>query len=147
MPRKYKYPFVSFVDEGGNAVRPPSTYLPVRITNPHASLSAVVYALIDTGADQCAFPESLAVELGHDFRGDGVLAESTLGVSGDTQVFMHTFDVAILVPDRSAVFASFQNILVSCVPTEIPALLGVNDCLNQFVLTIDYPAMEVTLKV
>ena len=35
MPEEHTYPFVTFVDENGNIVRPPSTYLPVRITNPH----------------------------------------------------------------------------------------------------------------
>jgi len=109
-------------------------------------MSTVVYALLDTGADRCTFPESLAVELGHDFRARSVTSESTLGVSGSTDVFMHTFDMAILTPDRSAVFASFKNVLISCTPTEIPALLGVADCLSQFVLTIDYPAMEITLR-
>ncbi len=140
------YPFVTFKDETGNIVRPPSTYLPIRITNPHAGKSTIIYALIDTGADQCTFPESLAVELGHNFRANGVKSESTIGVSGSTDVFMHTFDVDILTPDRSKIFASFENILVSCVSTEIPALLGVDDCLNHFTLTIDYPNMNIILK-
>jgi len=146
MPKKHTYPFVTFVDEAGNNVRPPSTYLPLRVTNPHSGRSAMVYALIDTGADQCAFPESLAVALGHDFHGEGVHSEHTIGVSGTTDVFLHTFDIEILTADRSAVFASFKDVLVSCVPTDIPALLGVADCLAQFVLTIDYPAMEIVLK-
>lgn len=140
------YPFVSFADEFGNTVRPPSTYLPVRITNPHSERSVVVYALIDTGADQCAFPESLAVELGHDFQGEGVESESTVGVSGATSVFLYTFDIDILTPDRKGVFASFHNMLISCVPTEIPSLLGVANCLNHFVLTINYPEMSVALS-
>lgn len=146
MPSKCTYPFVSFVDEDGNAIRQPSTYLPLRITNPHTGLSTTVYALIDTGADQCTFPESLAVELGHDFCGDGVESQSTLGVSGATDVYMHTFDIEILKPDRGAAFASFKNVLIACVPTEIPALLGVHDCLSKFVLVIDYPEMEISLK-
>lgn len=142
---KCTYPFVSFADESGNTVRPPSTYLPVRITNPHTAKTLVVYALIDTGADQCAFPESLAVELGHNFQGEGVISESTMGVSGATSVFLHTFDIEVLTPDLKHVFASLPNMLISCVPTEIPSLLGVADCLDHFVLTIDYPEMEITL--
>jgi hypothetical protein len=93
------YPFVAFSDEAGNVVRPPSTYLPVRVSNPHSGLSVVVYALVDTGADQCAFPESLAVDLGHDFQGKDVASETTVGVSGTTNVYLHTFDIAILTPD------------------------------------------------
>ncbi|MDP6438851.1 MAG: hypothetical protein QGH74_04370, partial [Candidatus Brocadiia bacterium] len=93
------YPFVSFSDQAGSIVRPPSTYLPVRISNPHSGLSAVVYALVDTGADHCAFPESLAVDLGHNFQGDNVMSETTVGVSGATDVYLHTFDISILTPD------------------------------------------------
>lgn len=140
------YPFVSFADEAGNIVRPPSTYLPARVSNPHSGRSVVVYALIDTGADQCAFPESLAVELGHNFQGKDVMSETTVGVSGNTSVYLHTFDIDILTPDRDEVFASFPNMLISCVPTEIPSLLGVANCLDQFILTIDYPKMETTLS-
>lgn len=126
-------------------VRPPSTYLPARISNPHSDLSVVVYALVDTGADHCAFPESLAVDLGHNFQGDEVMSETTVGVSGTTSVYLHTFKIDILSPDLSEVFVSFQDMLISCVPTEIPALLGVANCLDRFVLTIDYPKMETTL--
>ena len=144
MPR-CTYPFVAFSDEGGQIVRRPSTYLPVRVSNPHSGQSLVVYALIDTGADQCAFPKSLAVELAHNFDGEGVRSESTVGVSGTTSVFLHTFDIDILTPDRQRIFASFHNLLISCVETEIPLLLGVADCLDRFVLTINYPDMEVTL--
>ena len=139
------YPFVAFGDADGQIVRPPSTYLPVRVSNPHSGKSLVVYALIDTGADQCAFPKSLAVDLAHNFDGDDVRSESTVGVSGATNVFLHTFDVEILTPDRAGVFASFRRLLVSCVETEIPPLLGVANCLDRFVLTIDYREMEVTL--
>ncbi|MDP7022699.1 MAG: hypothetical protein QGH42_00415 [Kiritimatiellia bacterium] len=117
----------------------------MRISNPHSGLSAVVYALVDTGADHCAFPESLAVDLGHNFQGDNVMSETTVGVSGATDVYLHTFDISILTPDLSDVFASFENMLISCVPTEIPALLGVANCLDHFVLTIDYPDMEIKL--
>jgi len=143
---KCTYPFVSFADESGNVVRPPSTYLPVRVSNPHSDGSVMVYALIDTGADQCAFPESLAVELGHDFQGKGVASEITVGVSGSTDVFLHTFDIDILMPDRKTIFASFENMLISCVPVEIPSLLGVAGCLDHFVVTINYPKLEVTLS-
>jgi hypothetical protein len=143
---KRTYPFVSFTDANGTIVKAPSTYLPIRVANPHSGLSAVVYALIDTGADNCVFPKSLAVSLGHNFEGAGVQSQSTMGVSGSTDVFLHTFDLAILTPDRSAVFVSFEQILISCVPTEIPVLLGVADCLNRFSLTVDYPNMEITLK-
>ena len=145
MPQ-HTYPFVAFTDPKGNVVRHPSTYLPVRITNPHSGLSSVTYALVDTGADTCVFPEALAVSLGHNFTGEGVKTQKTQGVSGATSVFMHTFDLDILTTDRSKVFAAFPNLLIACVPQEIPALLGVADCLGHFVLGVDYPRTEITLS-
>ncbi|MCR4292313.1 MAG: hypothetical protein NUV76_05500 [Candidatus Kuenenia sp.] len=46
----------------GDIARP---YLPVTIINPDSNKQIKVYALIDTGADECAFPASFAPLLGH----------------------------------------------------------------------------------
>jgi len=91
----YTYPFVAMRSKSGVILRPPSAYLPVRITNPHTGDFLRTYALVDTGADACAFPSTLAQELSHNFRGPGVQASSTLGVSGMTDVYEHTFDIVL----------------------------------------------------
>lgn len=57
------YPFS--VIRPGDLARP---YLPVTIINPDSQKQIKVYALIDTGADECAFPASFAPILGHDFQ-------------------------------------------------------------------------------
>jgi len=56
----HAYPFV--VIRPGDIARP---YLPAKISNPDANKSINVYALIDTGADECALPASFASILGH----------------------------------------------------------------------------------
>ena len=143
---QHTYPFLTFKDAHGNNIRPPSTYLPVRISNPETGLSIVTYALVDTGADNCVIPESIAVSLGHNFNGHGVQSDSTQGVSGTTPVFMHTFDIDILTADRTKTFFSVSNVLIACVSQDIPVLLGVADCLNRFKLTVDYSAATTMLQ-
>jgi len=57
------YPFL--VIRPGDLARP---YLPVTIINPDTQKKVKVYALIDTGADECAFPASFAPLLGHNLQ-------------------------------------------------------------------------------
>ena len=57
------YPFT--ITRPGDVARP---YLPVTIANPGAGKTIKVLALIDTGADECAFPASFAPFLGHDLQ-------------------------------------------------------------------------------
>lgn len=59
----HNYPFS--VIRPGDLVRP---YLPVTIMNPDTSKQIGVYALIDTGADECALPASFAPLLGHNLQ-------------------------------------------------------------------------------
>ena len=143
---QHTYPFVIFKDDQGNVIRGPASYLPVRITNPETGLSVVNYALVDTGADNCVIPKSIAVALGHNFDGQGVRSANTQGVSGSTPVYMHTFHLELLTADRTKVFFSVSNVLISCVTPEIPVLLGVVDCLKWFKLTVDYPASTTMLQ-
>jgi len=143
---QHTYPFVTFKDDQGNVIRGPASYLPARITNPETGLSVVNYALVDTGADNCVIPKSIAVALGHNFDGQDVRSAKTQGVSGSTPVYMHTFDLELLTADRAKVFFSVSNVLISCVAPEIPVLLGVADCLKRFTLTVNYPAGTTMLQ-
>ncbi|OHE61273.1 MAG: hypothetical protein A2Z47_11285 [Thermodesulfovibrio sp. RBG_19FT_COMBO_42_12] len=54
------YPFS--ITRPGDIARP---YLPITIINPETNRHLRVFALIDTGADECAFPASFAPLLGH----------------------------------------------------------------------------------
>jgi hypothetical protein len=55
-----EYPFKKLTPD--DPLRP---ILPIRITNPDTGLSVRSWGLIDTGADDCAFPARLATILGH----------------------------------------------------------------------------------
>jgi len=57
------YPFI--ITHPGDVARP---YLPVTIINPENQKEINVYALIDTGADECALLASFAHPLGHNLQ-------------------------------------------------------------------------------
>jgi predicted aspartyl protease len=77
------YPFS--VIRPGDVARP---YLPIAILNPNSGIQINVYALIDTGADECAFPASFAPLLGHDLP-SGQEKRVTTG-NGITIAYSHT---------------------------------------------------------
>ena len=140
------YPFVQSVDEHGKVLRPPAPYLQVRITNPHSGKSISTFALIDTGADACVFPASLAEALDHSVQGVGVHCEEVSGVSGCANVYKHTFNMEILAPDRQGVVQVFTGVLVDCIDQQIPPLLGVLNCLCHFKITVDYLDQMTTIS-
>ena len=142
-----EYPFVQFQDAKGRIFLGPAPYIPIRITNPHSGKFVVTYALVDTGAEACVFPAELAVMLDHDFKGKGVYAREVIGITGPGRVYMHTFNVEILLPNRQDVLKAFSQILVKCRDQEqLPAVLGVSDCLRNFKITIDYINQVTTIS-
>jgi predicted aspartyl protease len=119
------YPFS--VVRPGDIARP---YLPVTIINPDTGKELRVYALIDTGADECAFPASFASVLGHNLQA-GRLRRTSTG-NGITVAYSHTTRLAI--EDFST-----QDVLVDFMPNLSIPLLGVKSFLSNFILTVDYP--------
>jgi predicted aspartyl protease len=119
------YPFS--VVRPGDIARP---YLPVTIINPDTGKELRVYALIDTGADECAFPASFASVLGHNLQA-GRLRRISTG-NGITVAYSHTTRLAI--EDLST-----QDVLVDFMPNLSIPLLGVKSFLSNFILTVDYP--------
>lgn len=132
------YPFVVFKDTHGRILRPPSAFIPIRILNPRTSQALITIGQIDTGADECTFPAGIATALGHNLQADGVKSDTTIGVSGATKVFKHTFKIQILSPTLGKAIATSPEMLVSCVASQIPPLLGVRNCLARFCVTVDY---------
>ena len=61
MPIK-DYPFTPVTQ---NHSRP---MLWIRVVNPHTEKAVVMQAIVDTGADNCAFPADIAEQLGHDLE-------------------------------------------------------------------------------
>jgi predicted aspartyl protease len=114
-------------------VRPgdiPRPYLPITIINPDTGKELRVYALIDTGADECAFPASFAPVLGHNLQA-GQLKRISTG-NGITVAYGHTTHIAIQG-------FSTQDVLVDFMPNLNTPLIGVKSFLGNFVLTVDYP--------
>jgi predicted aspartyl protease len=126
------YPFS--VIRPGDIARP---YLPVTIINPTTNMQIKVYALIDTGADECAFPASFAPILGHNLQagqpkkistGNGI----TIAYSHITRIVIEGF--------------STQDVLVDFMPNLNIPLLGVKSFLSNFILTVDYPNKVFSLQ-
>lgn len=126
------YPF--YVVRPGDVARP---YLPVTIINPDTARELRVYALIDTGADECAFPASFAPVLGHNLQ-TGQLRRISTG-NGITTAYGHTTRIAI--EDFST-----QDVIVDFMPNLSTPLLGVKSFLGNFVLTVDYPKRTFSLS-
>lgn len=119
------YPFS--VTRPGDLARP---FLPITIINPDTQMQLKAYALVDTGADECAFPASFAPILGHNLQA-GQLRRISTG-NGMTIAYGHT--VRIVIEDFST-----QDVLVDFMPNLSIPLLGVKSFLSNFILTVDYP--------
>ena len=125
------YPFS--VIRPGDVARP---YLPIAILNPNSGIQINVYALIDTGADECAFPASFAPLLGHDLQ-SGQEKRVTTG-NGITIAYSHTN--RIIVEGFST-----QDVLIDFMPNLYTPLLGVKSFLSNFILKVDYPQKTYSL--
>jgi len=119
------YPFS--IIRRGDLARP---YLPVTIVNPDIPKQLKVYALIDTGADECAFPASFAPILGHNLQA-GYSKRISTG-NGISTAYSHT--TRIIIEGFST-----QEVLVDFMPNLNIPLLGVKSFLSNFILTVDYP--------
>ena len=131
MPAR-EYPF--YAARPGDLPRP---YLPVRVINPESAKELRVYALIDTGADECAFPASFASLLGHNLQAGQTRRIST--GNGVTIGYGHTTRIAIEG-------FSTQDVLVDFMPNPNTPLLGVKSFLSNFILTVDYPNKTFSLR-
>ncbi|MCL0066226.1 hypothetical protein M1N79_05060 [Dehalococcoidia bacterium] len=119
------YPFIT--TRSGDIARP---YLPITIVNPKNHKEINVYALIDTGADECALPASFAFPLGCNLQ-SGSQKRINTG-NGITVAYAHT--VCIKAFDFST-----DDVLIDFMPNLHIPLLGVRSFLNSFTLRIDYP--------
>jgi len=119
------YPFT--IIRPGDVARP---YLPITVKNPDTNKQIQVYALIDTGADECAFPASFASLLGHN-----LLAGQQKKISTGNGITIAYGHIACIIIDEF----STEDVLVDFMPNLYIPLLGVKSFLSNFILTIDYP--------
>ena len=141
--QKYSYPF--FAPPG----RIPGPYLPITIENPLTKNNILWYCLIDSGADSCLFSGSVASILGHNLKGNGVRSQVTMGVEGQrVKTWLHTFSLWLMHPSRPdiAVWKSRKGLFECIEHDECPQLLGVDDFLRNFRVTLDYTAQKTTVQ-
>lgn len=105
-------------------------WLPVIIKNPHTEKTIKVYGLVDTGADECAFPAGFANKLGHKL--DTVRPRQINTGNGITNAYPHT--VCIKFNDFE-----INNVLIDFMPNLSVPLLGIKSFLSNFIITINYP--------
>jgi len=133
------YPFVRFQYPDGAVDRRAYTRLPIKVINPGNGLSVMTWGLVDTGADATLFPASLAISLRHGLKADGVRQNVTGGIEQTSiRAYTHTFIMELLAPDNQTTVWKSRKLEIDCVETEPPLLLGVEDFLCHFKLTIDY---------
>ncbi len=123
--------------------------LAVRITNPDNGLSIDTYGLIDTGADDCSLPASLAKSLGHNLvAGD---AKEVVTCGGVITVYSHTCTIEIFNTNELAnghfvVVYKIDRTPIDFMPNLTCTLLGTKSFLNRFILTVDYPNKSFSIR-
>ena len=138
------YPFTCLVP--GSISRP---MLPVCIINPHTGKSLCTWALIDTGADECALPAAYAERLGHTLHSGSAKQIST--GNGVTNAYAHTTRIDIFQINGSgkvepAAVYSIPDTPIDFMPNLSTVLLGARNFLAGFILTIDYPNQRFSLQ-
>jgi predicted aspartyl protease len=125
------YPFIA--TRPGDIARP---YIPITIINPENRREISVFALIDTGADECALSASFAPVLGHNLQA-GFQKRISTG-NGITIAYGHTVCI-------KAFGYTTENVVIDFMPNLNIPLLGVKNFLNNFILRIDYPNKVVSI--
>jgi len=133
------YPFSAVIP--GQMARP---MLPIEIHNPHTGLSTRTWALIDTGADDCAMPAQYAAILGHDLL-KGAVKKIGTG-NGETNAYAHTTKIDIFGAGNGAPLYTITDTPIDFMPNLGVVLLGVRNFMSRFVLTVDYPNQCFSLK-
>lgn len=123
----------------------------IRVSNAHGNTPAIlVKAVVDTGADKCAFPASIATQLGHKLH-KGLARKTVRTASGRTQAFSHTSRVEVLAIRANGLPGTKVLYTLAATPIDFiqrceSFLLGTRSFLKPFVLEIDYPAEVFSLR-
>lgn len=131
------YPFLQI-----GSRTPPRPVLYLRIINPHTDLYIDVPGIIDTGADNCALPASLATLIGHNLQ-EGATREIITG-NGTSVAYSHAcrinvFDTIALLHKKQEFVYSLSDTPIDFMPNLHCVLLGVDNFLDRFILNVDYP--------
>jgi predicted aspartyl protease len=131
-------PFTTLED----SVRRP--YLSVKIINPCTGKSYKTYGLVDTGADECAVPASIAKIIGHDLQA-GEPKDVDTG-NGTTIAYKHITQIEIYHTITHELLYTIKDTPIDFMPNLHMFLLGANNFLSKFILNIDYPKQVFSIK-
>ena len=133
------------LQENNGKLRP---FIPIVVINPETGTKVNVMALVDTGADACAFPEHVASGTKHILKGVNVVNSVSSGIGGvDVSTWKHTFVIGLLDPTFQKVIKWTDRILIDCFEhNNAPPLLGTENFLKDFILSVDYPNKSLTLS-
>jgi hypothetical protein len=141
-----EYPFVD-IDGNGK----PKPALPVKLINPANGFDRTTWALIDTGADNIIIPGYIARYLYHDIRHKSVKTTDCSGIGGDTTAYYHTFQLNFLGCDKKGKVS--DNAVIRINPRQFAVVdefntmvLGEDDFLKKYILTINYPRKTFSLR-
>lgn len=121
----------------------------IRITNPDKNCAFEVPAIIDTGADACAFPAKVASQLGHVLK--SVPHKTIHTAKGPTFAYPHTTKIEILdvqpngLPKRKVLY-TIPETTIDFTEGLPEFLLGRKEFLNKFILKIDYPNQVFSIR-
>jgi hypothetical protein len=128
-----RYAFTHTWTRAGHVVLSGRIHLPLRIVNPANKRALTTYGLLDTGADTCLFPASVATFLGHDLMGHGVKSSVTSGIElTRLPTYKHTFRIDLLDKNGASRVWSSGPVLINCVERHCPVILGVAEFLTHF---------------
>jgi|SRR3972149_8685122 len=139
------YPFQASSD-----IPTPSPILPIKIINPDNGKVYKTWGLVDTGAFQTAIPGHIAQAIGHNI--DAVKAMDGCGAGGALSIYPHSCSIEIFKMDSKGI-VDINTVVhkISCrrigVIKDLPfVLLGVKEFLRKFVLIVDYPRQQFSIK-
>ncbi len=134
------YPFTTLIP--GDLARP---MLPIRIFNPDNGKFISSLGIIDTGADDCAIPAAYASSLGHNLTA-GKIKQISTG-NGVSNAYAHTTRIEIFdMKGTAGVVHTIPDTPIDFMPNLGIILLGVNNFLSHFVLTVDYARQTFSIK-
>lgn len=136
----------SFIELSGKC-RP---MLWIRVTNPQKGRSIIGLAMVDTGADQCAFPAKVGKNLQYKPE-SAVATNSIITASGETVAHSHISTIEVLKPDAKGratdqVVSVIKDVTVAYAEGLCAYLLGDQGFLCNFVLEIDYPNKKFSVR-
>jgi len=120
-----------------------SPILPIIIINPENRWQFQTWGLIDTGASATTIPGFIATEIGHNI--ERVKPTPGLGAGGAVDVYEHTCSINILSMaqdgkvNKDEIVIKVSRRRIGVINGLHYVLLGVNDFLKKYVVTIDYP--------